>query len=583
LEEALPAAEGLASFESRQDASNDSGIVQRFGPYELLEEIGRGGMGVIYKARQEGLDRIVALKMLLAGEFADAKARERLLREAKVAARLAHPNLVTIHDAGESQGRVYFAMEYVPGLNLAQLTQERMLPIGQAARLMAELARAIDYAHRNGVVHRDLKPANVLVTPDGRPKLTDFGLTRSTFSDAASCSLESAGTPNFMSPEQADPRSGKTGTHTDIFGLGALLYFVLTGHPPVRGDTLAEVLREAVEGRPIPPRKLRGELPGDLEAICLKCLEKAPAHRYAGAAEVAGELERFLNGQPVRTRANVWRRLAFNRSRGPFLLGATGLSLALLAVVIPSRFKEPRTETTRDTVATSPADSAPLPSLDDFEAHEPRDGWVRPDRLFDARTGSFTQSNGQLGFANPSAAPALIQRTWKKELRNDRDWTVQVDVRLARWPERVGTNDVQIALRLEIFNAARAGDSVLQEYLIQPNDAGFPDRFVGGQFSLSNTFRGLGTTRNLSGPNSPEWVTLQIRFDARLQTMTLASVSDGRAGTNHFEVNAILPVAQEPIQWSSATRFGLRLSAYSRGVPIRPGFAAFDNLRATGF
>lgn len=300
LEDALPAAEGLAASVGVHGADADTPFVQRLGNYELLEEIGRGGAGVIYKARQADLDRVVALKLLLAGEFADAKARQRFLREARVAARLAHPGIVTIHEVGEHQGRPYFVMEYVPGPNLAQLCRQGLLPAQTAVRYVEHLARAVHYAHQQGVIHRDLKPANVLLGPDDQPKLTDFGLTKA-LSDPTR-TVESAGSPNFMAPEQADSTLGPTGTATDIFGLGAILYYLLTGRPPTVGETLAETLRAVVACQPAAPRELRAALPRDLETITLKCLEREPARRYGSALEVAEELARWRHHEPIRAR-----------------------------------------------------------------------------------------------------------------------------------------------------------------------------------------------------------------------------------------------------------------------------------------
>ncbi len=302
--------------------------MHRFGPYELLEEIGRGGMGVIYKARQPGLDRIVALKMLLAGEFADAHARERLLREARIASRLTHPGIVTIHEVGEHQGRPYFAMEYVPGRNLSQQCRDGLLPLSTAVRYVEQVARSVHYAHQHGVIHRDLKPANVLISPEDEPKLTDFGLTKSLVDPTQT--LGSAGSPNFMAPEQADSSLGTTGTPTDIFGLGAILYFLLTGRPPAIGETLGETVRNVVAGEPLPPRQLRPAVPIDLETVTLKCLEKEPARRYATALDVADELACWQRHEPIAARPSTpTERLAKWVRRRP-MVAALGLSCSLV-------------------------------------------------------------------------------------------------------------------------------------------------------------------------------------------------------------------------------------------------------------
>lgn len=342
LEEALRAAEGFAEPASSHALAEDAPLAQRFGPYELLEEVGRGGMGVIYKARHPGLDRVVALKMLLAGEFADAKTRERLLREARIAARLAHPGIVTIHDVGEHQGRPYFAMEYVPGRNLAQHCRDGLLPVAKAARHVEQLARAVHYAHQHGVIHRDLKPANVLISPDDEPKLTDFGLTKSLVDPTQT--IESAGSPNFMAPEQADSALGATGTPTDVFGLGAILYYLLTGRPPAVGESLSETLRAVVACEPAAPRQVRPALPRDLETIALKCLEKEPGRRYGSALEVAEELGRWQRHEPIAARPSTAAgRLGKWARRHPAvaaLSGAFGMALLLGFVGVTWQWKK---------------------------------------------------------------------------------------------------------------------------------------------------------------------------------------------------------------------------------------------------
>jgi len=318
-----------ASAESHP-LEDDVPQVQRLGPYELLEEVGRGGMGVIYRARHPALDRVVALKMLLAGEFADAKARERLLREAKIAARLTHPGIVTIHDVGEHDGRPYFAMEFVPGPNLAQRCRDGLLPIQVVVRYVEHLARAVHYAHQHGVIHRDLKPANVLISSDDVPKLTDFGLTKSLMDPTQT--VESAGSPNFMAPEQADSALGVTDASTDIYGLGAILYYLLTSRPPAVGETLSETLRNVVTGEPVTPQQLRPALPQDLETITLRCLEKEQSRRYGSAQEVADELARWQRHEPIVARpATGPERLAKWVRRHPVVAGLTAaVAISLL-------------------------------------------------------------------------------------------------------------------------------------------------------------------------------------------------------------------------------------------------------------
>jgi len=362
LEDALPAAEGFAEPAADHELTSDVALVQHFGPYELLEEVGRGGMGVIYKARQPGLDRVVALKMLLAGEFADAKARERLLREAKIAARLTHPGIVTIHEVGEYGGRPYFAMEYVPGRNLAQHCRDGLLPVTTAVRYVEQLARAVHYAHQHGVIHRDLKPANILISPDDEPKLTDFGLTKSLVDPTQT--IESAGSPNFMAPEQADSALGATGTPTDVYGLGAILYYLLTGRPPAVGESLCETQRNVVTGEPVAPRQLRPAVPRDLETIALKCLEKEQGRRYGSALEVADELARWQRHEPISARpaTGAERVLKWVR-RHPVVAGlslAVVLSLALGLGATLWQWRRAETEAVVAARATAKAQASKL-------------------------------------------------------------------------------------------------------------------------------------------------------------------------------------------------------------------------------
>lgn len=357
LEEALPVVHGMAEPAVAPSLDSDLGVAQRFGPYELLEEIGRGGMGVVYRARQPALDRTVALKMLLAGEFADASTRQRLLREARIAARLSHPGIVTIHEVGEHQGRPYFAMEFVPGHNLAQLTQDGLLPVDTAVRYVERLARTVHYAHQHGVIHRDLKPANVLITPDDEPKLTDFGLTKSLVDPTRT--LDSAGSPNYMAPEQADSSLGPTGVPTDVFGLGAILYQLLTGRPPAMGESLSETLRLVISCERVSPRELRPTLPRELETITLKCLERDPSRRFGSALEIAEELARWRNHEPIRTRpATPMERLVKWVRRRPMVAGlATALVVALTSGLIATLWQSRRAVLAADLARANEAEA----------------------------------------------------------------------------------------------------------------------------------------------------------------------------------------------------------------------------------
>jgi WD40 repeat protein len=303
--------------------------------YEILGELGRGGMGVVYKARQTALKRLVALKMILAGSHAGQPELERFRREAEAVARLQHPHIVQIHEVGEAEGRPYFSLEYVAGGSLAHRLNGTPLPASQAARLVETLALAIHAAHQQGVVHRDLKPANVLLTADGQPKITDFGLAKLLEGDAGQTETGAVmGTPSYMAPEQAWGKSKvKTvGPVADVYALGAVLYELLTGRPPFRAETPLETLYQVVAEDPVPPSRFLPKVSRDLETICLKCLEKEPRKRYASALALADDLRRFLEGKPIQARP-IGRvaRLVKWAKRHPaataFLAAVTGFGL----------------------------------------------------------------------------------------------------------------------------------------------------------------------------------------------------------------------------------------------------------------
>src|SRR5262245_15482662 len=267
--------------------------------YELLEVLGRGGMGVVYKARQLGLNRIVALKMILAGASASQQDLARFRAEAEAVAQLAHPNIVQIYEIGEQGGCPFLALEYVGGGSLAQHLDGTPLAPQQAAETVLALARAVQHAHEKGIVHRDLKPANVLLA-EGTPKIADFGLAKRADSNQAhTLSGTILGSPSYMAPEQAAGQTDKIGPATDVYALGVMLYEMLTGRPPFKGATLLETIEQVREHDPVPPRFLLPKTPRDLETICLKCLEKSPQRRYATAAALADDLRSFLRGEPI--------------------------------------------------------------------------------------------------------------------------------------------------------------------------------------------------------------------------------------------------------------------------------------------
>ena len=301
--------------------------------YEVQGELGRGGMGVVYRAWHLRLDRPVALKMLLVGPFARPKERERFLREAQALAALEHPNIVQVHEFGDLDGLPYFTMEYVEGGSLALKLSGTPLPTREAAALSATLAEAVQAAHQGGIIHRDLKPANVLLTAAGTPKIADFGLARRLDGGAGATRTGTAlGTPSYMAPEQARGERGAAEPPVDIYALGAILYELLTGRPPFRAESVEETMRQVLSEEPVAPSRLNASVPRDLETICLKCLHKEPHLRYAGAAALAEDLHHFLRGEAITARPERWLgRLARRVRRRPVFSAA--VAAGTLAVV----------------------------------------------------------------------------------------------------------------------------------------------------------------------------------------------------------------------------------------------------------
>ncbi|HJP97781.1 MAG TPA: serine/threonine-protein kinase, partial [Rhodanobacteraceae bacterium] len=312
----------------------DDPAQRRFGDYELLEYLGEGGMGVVYRARQNSLDREVAIKLLSAGPWASREFIARFEREAQNAALMQHPNIVTVYEVGSSEGLYFFSMRLVRGESLAGKLRrgERFSPRA-AAGLLRTVAEAVDYAHNLGMLHLDLKPSNVLLDEDGTPCVADFGLARRLENALAIENDEISGTPAYMAPEQAQVRANKLTRSTDIWGLGAVLYELLTGEPPFRADTAEDTVRLVLQGLVHPPRRRRPMLPRDLEAIVLRCLSRGPEARYASARALADDLQRYIDGRPVQARPlNAMQRVARWTRREPRLAATALLAFGILVI-----------------------------------------------------------------------------------------------------------------------------------------------------------------------------------------------------------------------------------------------------------
>jgi serine/threonine protein kinase/WD40 repeat protein/Flp pilus assembly protein TadD len=306
----------------------------RLGAYRILNEVGRGGMAVVYRARQDNPARVVAVKVLLAGSHSRGEWRARFRAEADTIARLRHAHIVQVFEAGEHDGLPFLALEFCEGGSLTQRLGGTPQPGREAAALVAKLALAVEHAHRAGVIHRDLKPANVLLTGEGEPKVSDFGLAKQEEAAGLTATGAVLGTPSYMAPEQAAGENATVGPATDVYALGAILYEMLTGQPPFRGANDLETLDQVRRQEPVAPGRLQGATPRDLETICLKCLRKEPRQRYATAGELADDLRRFLADLPVRARrSSAGERLRRWARRNPALAGLSAALAGLLLVV----------------------------------------------------------------------------------------------------------------------------------------------------------------------------------------------------------------------------------------------------------
>jgi len=338
-----------------------------FGDYELFEQIGRGGQGVVFRARQKSLNRIVALKVIGLGHWATKAHLKRFRLEAEAAARLEHPGIVPIHEVGERDGSCYFSMKLVEGGQLDEVARRELMPIRRAVKLIAKVARTVHYAHEHGILHRDIKPGNILLDANGEPHLTDFGLARLVESESSvTQTLDVLGTPSYMAPEQAVGNNAAVSSATDVYGLGAVLYQLLTGQPPFAGGTTYETIKLLEDTEPRPPRLLNPKVDRDLSRVCLKCLEKDPKRRYSSALALAEDLERWLKHEPIAarrigilTRGRKWVR------RNPSI---AVMAAMLLALVVPLGLMVWKSEFSRQPMTTGIA-VLPFENLNDEREH----------------------------------------------------------------------------------------------------------------------------------------------------------------------------------------------------------------------
>jgi len=407
--------------------------VRYFGDYEVIRELARGGMGVVFLARQISLNRPVAVKMILAGQLANETDVKRFYTEAEAAANLDHPGIVPIYEVGQHEGQHYFSMGFVEGQSLAQKLAAGPLPPREAAALMVKVAGAIEYAHERGVIHRDLKPANILLDRGGNPRVTDFGLAKKLEGDSGlTDSGQIMGTPSYMPPEQAGGKRGEVGPAADVYALGATLYATVTGRPPFQAATAMDTLLQVISEEPVPPRRLNPSVPRDLETSILKCLEKEPAKRYASA--LAEDLRRYLAGEPILSRPvgaaeRAWRWCR----RNPAAAGAVGLVAAALLVVAvlallyadqQTRLAQAKTLYANEQKDHARAQAEAAASLKDALSQSNR------------RLAMFNFERGQSAFEKGQTGPGLLWmvESWRSAVAaGDPGWQHTARANMAAW------------------------------------------------------------------------------------------------------------------------------------------------------
>ncbi len=537
--------------------------------YEILEELGRGGMGVVYKARHVQLDRIVALKMMLSGEHAGKDERARFQAEGIAVARLRHPHIVQIHEVGSVDDRPYFCLEFLAGGSLAARLQSIAMMAEPTAELVEKLARAIHYAHQQGIIHRDLKPANVLLDEHGQPKVTDFGLAKHVGGEGRGPTLtgEILGTPSYMAPEQASGQTREIGPATDVYSLGAILYELLTGQPPFRSDTPVETITKVLSQPPVSLRRLRPSVPYDLETICLKCLHKEPGRRYPSAAELADDLRRFLNGQPIQARRTGWieRGWRWCRRHPATLFSSLAPLLLLLAMTaLANRQTEVAFEHSSEALVERLQESNLVSAR--LAASVVQDQLVTRRDLVKqyADREALRRATGRGPSARPELRELLKQFHEHQTQLNFFRWSVadRNGVTFATYPEDVTVHNVNWSWR-DWFNGKGDRPERKNETFPPLAEAHISQPFIG-------QWRDAGLVIGISAPihdpndaNATIGVLLAtVRLDELNKWLTDVQIVDGFAvlidGHNHAvlhrERDLILPGRnQNPPQWESAT------------------------------
>jgi tetratricopeptide (TPR) repeat protein/tRNA A-37 threonylcarbamoyl transferase component Bud32 len=393
-------------------SSEALGERKRIGNYEILEELGRGGMGVVYKARQLGLNRLVALKMVLAGAHAGEQALTRFFIEAEAVAGLQHPNIVQIYEVSQEDGLPYFSLEYVDGGNLAGKLAGQPQPPREAARILELLASGMNYAHKQGIIHRDLKPANVLLTSDGTPKIADFGLAKRLEGDSNQTKSGTlVGTPAYMAPEQASGKTHEIGPLSDQYALGAILYEMLTGRPPLLGTTVLETLALVKDKDPLPPSQLQPSIPRDLETICLKCLQKEPARRYESTEALVEDLRHFLAGEPIKARPVSQMERAWRWCRRNPKVALLSALIALLVVTAGTALTALWVNSSREHLAAQERAAREQKAIDETRK-------LTQDRLEQARAAIATGNIQRAGTLLISTDPLLESAQALQEVRD---------------------------------------------------------------------------------------------------------------------------------------------------------------------